>query len=117
MHAREVIDIIAQRRPRIEQNWNRRDGYQYREQRGDLSVAEMPGARSRLGFVGEECGLCASGHGLTGSLFPAESTEMSDINHSGLHAAEPLPDDKSNECPSVSPLAVLSKPTYHVVWL
>ena len=36
--------------------------------------------------------------GLTGSLFPAESTEMSDINHSGLHAAEPLPDNKSNEC-------------------
>jgi hypothetical protein len=35
---------------------------------------------------------------LTGSVFPAESTEMSDINHSVLHAAEPLPDDKSNEC-------------------
>jgi hypothetical protein len=35
---------------------------------------------------------------LTGSLFPAESTEVSDINHSGLHAAELLPDDKSNEC-------------------
>jgi hypothetical protein len=98
MHAREVIDIIAQRGPRIEQNWNRCYGHQYREQRGDLSVAEMPGARSRLGFVGEECRLCASGHGLTGSLFPAESTEMSDINHSGLHAAEPLPDNKSNEC-------------------
>jgi hypothetical protein len=35
---------------------------------------------------------------LTGPLLPAEPTEMSDINHSGLHAAEPLPDDKSNEC-------------------
>ena len=69
-----------------------------REQRGDLSVAEMPGARGRLRFVGEECGPRAGGHGLTGSLLPAESTEMSDINHSGLHAAEPLPDDKSNEC-------------------
>jgi hypothetical protein len=43
----------------------------------------MPGARGRLRFVGEECGPRAGGHGLTGSVFPAESTEMSDINHSG----------------------------------
>src|SRR4029077_20079003 len=100
VHAGEMIDVVAQRRPRIEQNWYRCDGGQHRKQRGDPSIGGVVSPGSRRGFVGADCGLRASRHRLAASRLSAESTEMIHINHSGLQAAEPLPEPWSDTSPA-----------------
>ena len=79
VHAREVIDVVAERRPGMQQDRSRRDGGQHGEQRGDLAGAEMTGAGGEPSFGA--AGLRCRRHRWTRLPRPAQPEEMTDINH------------------------------------
>ena len=85
VHAREVIDVVGQRRPGIEQDRDRRDGGQSHEQRGDLPGAETDGLLwDRLSFAGENAEPAWRWCRWAPPLCCAQPEKLTDINHFGL---------------------------------
>src|SRR5262249_9600605 len=86
MHARQVVDVVGQRRPGRKQDWGRGDGGQRNEQNGDLAGAEANRRlRHRLGIAGD-AGASCRWRGWGRPLGCAQSEELTDINHFGLCA-------------------------------
>src|SRR5215468_8773742 len=87
MHACEVIDVVGQRRPGIEQDRDRRDGGQGHKQRGDLPGAETDGLLwDRLSFAGENAEPAWRWCRWASPLCCAQPEKLTDINHFGLRA-------------------------------